>query len=175
MERLKPLDLEKIQFRRSVRGYDPQQVDDVCKRAAKEIETLLAELKEARDAAERANEKLGHYLAQENTLKEALVLAQKTADETRALAQKEAEHIREKAQADALATAEQFQERINDLRWDLERIRLERQKFIVHFKAVLQEQLQALDEGRSAQFAFISLDQPSTELPTDTEPEAAAS
>jgi len=163
MDRLKPLDLERIQFRRTLRGFDPKQVDDVRRRATKEIETLLEELKETREVADSALRQLEQYRAQEDTLREALVLAQKTADETRALAQREAELIREKAQNDAVSTADQFQERINDLRWDLERLRLERQKFVIHFRAVLQEQLQALDEGRSAQFTLVNLESAESE------------
>ncbi|MBV6457062.1 MAG: hypothetical protein HONBIEJF_00168 [Fimbriimonadaceae bacterium] len=171
MDRLTPIDLERIQFRRSMRGYDRKQVEEVRQRATKEIETLLSELKEAREIAETALRHVENYRSQEDTLKEALVLAQKTADETRALAQKEAEYIREKAQSDALTTADQYQERINDLRWDLERLRLERQKFVIHFRAILQEQLQALDEGRSAQFTLVNLE---TLDPAENE-EAAAS
>jgi cell division initiation protein len=118
MERLLPIDLERLQFRRTLRGYDPRSVDDWKTRSATEIETLIKELAAMREACERQSGELETLRAQEDTLKNALVLAQKAADETRALAHKEAELIL----ADARGKVRQAHEEVERLRLEATRL-----------------------------------------------------
>jgi cell division initiation protein len=149
MDRLKPIDLEKANPKRSFRGYEPRESDELFRRAAKEIEMLLSELKLAIEERDRLRAELASFHSQESTLKEALLLAQRTADETRANAHRQADVIVEEAQQRAAQLNQEAQTRLNDVRFEIERLQLERKKFLSHFRALLEGHLAALTEPAS--------------------------
>src|SRR5690348_5082053 len=101
LERIWPIDLERVDLKKSLRGYDRSQVQDLMNRAAKEMASLRSELDEAKSENPRIKQELDSLRAQENTLKETLILAQRTADDTRASAHKEADLITEQARQKA--------------------------------------------------------------------------
>jgi cell division initiation protein len=146
MERIMPIDLERAELKRVLRGYDRAQVQTLLQRAAVEMSALRSELDSVIAERNRASQELEGFKAQENTLKEALVLAQRTADETRAGAHHEADIIVEKARQRAAEVETDMQTKINDLRWELERLRLEKQRFLVKYRAILEEQLRDIAE-----------------------------
>lgn len=146
MERLLPIDLERLTLRRAFRGYDRASVDQWLAHASAEIETLLHERDEARNANERLMAELGTHRAQEATLKDALLLAQKAADDTRALAHREAEQIIAQAEA-----------RIARMHEQAEGLRLETVKAAAGLRALADATTKSLDaaplsvvEGRAA-------------------------
>ncbi len=173
MERLRPLDLEKTQFKSSFRGYDKATVDLIVARAAREIETLLGELKHAQETATHALTELEHFRAQESTLKEALILAQKASDETRANAHKQAELIEEQAQQRALELERQAQQKVRDLRWEIERLSLDRHKFEQRLRSLLDEHMRLLDIDRPYQPVLVNLELQENENP-EQEPQTFA-
>jgi cell division initiation protein len=146
MDRILPLDLERAQLRKALRGYDRDQVQALLQRAAKEMSALRGEVETLQSECSKLRQDMDNYRAQENTLKEALVLAQRTADETRAAAHKEADLIVEQARQKVTDTENQMQSKINDLRWELERLRLDKQKFLNGQRALLEAQLRDIAE-----------------------------
>lgn len=154
MDRIKPVDLERIRLRQVLfRGYDKEEVDELLSRVACELETVLRELRQCQDDNERQRGEIEAYRAQENTLKEALILAQKMADETRASAHKEAELIIGETRTKADRLADDLQAKITDLRWELERLRLEKQKFLSRFRSLLDEYLREVTEAQNTEGA----------------------
>jgi DivIVA domain-containing protein len=189
MDRL-PVDLTKTSFEKTFKGYEPAQVDLFVERARMEVATLSAELKEAHDQIESLRKGQEGYVAQENALKEALILAQRTADELRSRAQHDATEMLEKARTESeeLRTTarrdtdelragarreaedlrssahreaesivgearrkgeeldQMYTKKINDLRWDLERLRAERQRFATDFRTTLEGFLSELND-----------------------------
>jgi cell division initiation protein len=146
MERMMPIDFDRAKLKKSFRGYDRSQVDDLLSRASHEIEVLLNEIKQAREVLGKQQADLETYRAQENLLKEALVLAQRTADETRFSAHKESDLILDEARRKADDIEKQAHQKLNDLRWDLERLRLDKQRFTNNFRALLEDHLRGLAE-----------------------------
>lgn len=147
MDRLKPIDLDRHELKKRLRGYDARAADELFRHAAREIETLLGELKAASEEREKQRRDLDGFLAQETTLKEALLLAQKTADETRASAHKQAELIVEEANQRAAQIHQEMQGRLNDLRWDVEKLQIERKKFLGQFRSLLEQYLASVGEN----------------------------
>jgi len=137
MDRLMPIDLERAQLRKSFRGYETSAVDDLVKRSAETLGSLLVETASLRDEVERQRQELDRTRLQENTLKDALMLAQKAADDTRAAAHRHGENILEEARQAALAEKIAVQQQITEMRWDLERLRTEKQRFEAEFKSML--------------------------------------
>jgi len=146
MERIMPIDLERAELKKSMNGYDRTQVQSLLQRAAREMSSLRGEVEALQAENGKIQRELETHRSQENTLKEALLLAQRTADETRASAHKEADLILEEARQKANDIEQQNQSKINDLRWELERLRLEKQKFLSQFRAMLEAQLRDVAE-----------------------------
>ena len=144
MERLKPIDLERAPLKRKLGGYDRNQTEELLSQAAEEIGRLLAENQTLRVELESARAEASRYRSTESMLTEALVLAQRAADETRAAAQKQAENILEDARISALAERTNGQQKVSELRWEIERLRLDSQKFRDEYRALLERELRNL-------------------------------
>src|SRR5579871_4194617 len=98
-QRLTPIDILNLRFRRSLRGYSVADVDDFVRRVAGDLEAVLTEYAAQKERLGVQERELAQYHAMEATLRDALVLAQKTADETRAAAHARAEASLHEAQA----------------------------------------------------------------------------
>ena len=145
MDRIMPIDLERAEIRKTFRGYDTNTVDDLLRASARTIEILLSEAQQLREQNERQRFELDRTRADENTLKDTLVLAQKTADETRAAAQKHADAIIEEARQTALAERVACQQKLSEMRWEIEKMRHERSRFTEEMRDILTRQLRELD------------------------------
>lgn len=146
MERIMPIDLERAQLRTRFRGFDRDQVQALLQRSAKEMSALRGDMDALTTENAKLQQEVQSFRTQENTLKEALILAQKTADDTRAAAHRESELIQERARQKASEVESQMQSRINDLRFELEQLRLEKQKFLSNYRAILEAQLRDIAE-----------------------------
>ncbi len=83
-QRLTPVDILNLRFRRKIRGYAPAEVDELLRRVAADLEHALAEGATLRERLTVMERELTQYRTMEATLRDALVLAQKAADQTRA-------------------------------------------------------------------------------------------
>lgn len=146
MDRVTPLDLERVRIPRALRGYKTSAVDALLAQASAEIERLLVELKELRTEHGHAGKELDRFRSQEKLMTEALLLAQKTADETRAAAHKEAELILEHARQQAADYKRGIDKETDRLHWDAERLRADQEAFEGRFRALLHEFQQRLDQ-----------------------------
>lgn len=146
MERMMPLDLERAELQKALRGYEVTQVQALLQRAAKEMATLRSENETAQTELVKLRQEVERFRSQENTLKEALILAQRTADETRASAHKESDLILEEARQKSADVETSMQSKINDLRWEIERLRLDKQKFLNSYRGMLEAQLRDIAE-----------------------------
>lgn len=137
MERIMPIDLENVQLRKSLGGYDRRAVETLLKDTARSMESLLTENAALREELDRQRVDLVGYRTQEETLREALLLAQRAADETRAAAHRQADAILEEARQAALAEKMAVQQKLSEMRWELEKLRQERQRFADEFRELL--------------------------------------
>ena len=120
-------------FSRTLRGYDPDQVNNFLDKVINQVESMVSELKE-KDAKleelrnfeiENRNlrEKLSQYERMEGTLNKAMVMAQKTSEQIKVSAHSEGEAIIENAKKnasriinEALMKAEKTEQEANMLR-----------------------------------------------------------
>jgi len=137
MDRIMPIDLERAKLKKSLRGYDTRAVEELLARASQALQALLGENADLREQVERQWRDLEKTKLEENTLKDALILAQKAADETRAAAQKHADAILEEARQSALAEKVAVQQQVSEMRWEIERMKIDRKRFEEDFKALL--------------------------------------
>lgn len=144
LDRLLPIDLERIEIRGALNGYHRDTVDQIVLRCAHEIETLLGELKSAREEVERSRTELLSYRSKETMITEALVLAQRTADETRASAHQQAHLIVEEGRVQASRTTTEVEIQLQSARAELESLKAERAQFLATYRAFLETTLKNL-------------------------------
>ncbi len=156
MERLKEDELDPKKLPVSFRGFDRRAVAELLKKVeetlqvvASDVDQARLEAAEQRSRAERAEADLEVLRSDEGSLKEALLTAQKASEEIRANALRQADHILEEARQQAARTESELQERLNDIRWELEKLSIDRQRFLNSFRSLLEEYLAGLVEGHA--------------------------
>lgn len=140
-----PIDLEHTNFKRAFRGYAPEGVDQLIQRCSQEIETLLGENVRLRDQIAGLEETVARYRMEEQTLRDSIVMAQRAADDTRASANRHADVILEEARQSALAEKIAVQQKVSELRWEIERLKDERRRHMGEYKAFLERQLREIE------------------------------
>lgn len=83
MDRIMPIELDRVRLKRRLRGYDLEEVDELVKVCARTIESLQIENVSLREENARQKSELNRVAAQEGVLRDTLTMAQKAADETR--------------------------------------------------------------------------------------------
>ncbi|NLG85284.1 MAG: DivIVA domain-containing protein [Firmicutes bacterium] len=107
---LTPVDLETTVFRRGFRGYRVHEVQEFMARLTKDYERLYRENIELKEKIEAYEAKLANYREAEQTLQNALLLAEKTAEEIKQTSQKQAELLLQEAEH----RAEQIRTRVKE-------------------------------------------------------------
>jgi len=135
-----PLDIRKQEFRRKMRGYDPEEVQGFLDRVASALEEANATNATLEERMKEAENRLGHYRLIEQNLQDAAITVQKSLDETKRLAEKEAELIIREAHSRAEKEAASLQDRIQSLQTDIATLEMQRTNFLVRLRAVVRSQ-----------------------------------
>ncbi|TCL69934.1 cell division initiation protein [Hydrogenispora ethanolica] len=107
---LTPVELETVIFRRGMRGYKVREVQSFMSQISTDYEFLYRENNELKAKLDEVQTKLEQYVQKEETLRNALVLAQETAEEQIGSAKLKADIIVKEAQFQA----EQMKGRVKD-------------------------------------------------------------
>lgn len=144
-KRLTVIEIETQHFRRCFRGYDPKEVRNFLQELARDYEAALWNNQQLREELATLQEEVERYRTIENTLKEALVLAQRSADETRTNAHREAELILQEARRQAAEIESQAYQKIEHLSLQIETLQARRNALLIELRTLLQTHLQALE------------------------------
>jgi cell division initiation protein len=91
MPMITPVDLETTVFRRGMRGYNTGEVQEFMVRITHDYEHLYRENIELKEKIEDLQSQLSQYHVMEETLRNALILAQESATEVKNVAQSKAD------------------------------------------------------------------------------------
>jgi len=143
--RITPMDIEQQEFSRSFRGYNEEEVDDFLDKIVKDYEELINENARLNEEIEKMQEKLKEFSQIEETLRSALLNAQKSAEEIRERVEDEAKIIIEKAEASAKALKQKILQREDLVKNEIDSLR--RYKFIFKekFKSMLNLYLKMIE------------------------------
>lgn len=131
----------------AIRGYDQHQVDALLKQDADQIGALKAQLQFKENELEKLRAELEALKGRESRLGDTLMLAQRTADEVIAAAHQESARLLEEGKKKAEEAGKDAKSTIENLKWDVERLRLEKQNFINSFRTLLEGHLRELAEA----------------------------
>lgn len=115
---LTPLDVRKKRgdFKKMLRGYDPQEVDTFLELVAERLEVLVKESMTLQERTELLAEQVKSQQGREKAIQEALVTAQTLREDIAQQAAREAEAIREQAKREAEMVTRQAEAEARQLR-----------------------------------------------------------
>lgn len=146
---LTPLDIQNKVFSRAFRGYNPVEVDAFLDEIVREMERLAKDNSTMREQIEHLTSKVTQYEKLEDTLHNALLVAQQAADEMKANAEKEAQLIIEQAKRDGEAMIASMREDVRAAEQRLQELYRYASRFRARVKGLLTAQLSLLeDEGK---------------------------
>lgn len=142
---LTPIDIQNKEFSRSIRGLSPAEVDEFLNRVAKDYEELIKDNIAAKEQIAQLKEKLGHYHKLEETLHNAIVVAQETAEDVKRNASKEADLIRREAEKDASRIVDEARYKASRILTEHEEVYKQAQIYKMRFRSLVEAQLSALE------------------------------
>jgi len=141
---LTPLDIHNKEFRRGMRGYREDDVDDFLDKVVSDFEALLKENATLKDQVTDIQQRLDQYRQLESTLHSTLIVAQETADAVKESARKEAELIVQEAGQRAQATREREAAEIRKAEEHLAEVGRRTIAFRAQVRSLLESQLELL-------------------------------
>lgn len=141
---LTPLDIQNQEFKRVLRGYSEDEVDDFLDKVVTDFEALLKQNQQLRDELEELRSRVEQYRQLENTLHSALIVAQETAEEVKQSARKEAQLIVREAEEDAVRIGKAAEVRVRESEERLTQIQREAQAFRAQLRSLLESHLELL-------------------------------
>lgn len=145
--RLTPLDIHNKEFTKSFRGYNEDEVDEFLDLVVAEFEGFIRENEELHASILGLQSRIGHYKGLEETLKNAIVLAQKAADQIKESATREANAIIEEAHRQADRTRSEAEELRKRTYENLETERQKAVRFRTEMRTLLQSTLEMFDDN----------------------------
>jgi len=144
MPRLTPLEIQKHEFSRKWKGFDPVEVEQFLALVAEELEELTRTASDYETRHRILQEENAEHRERERILKETLLTAQRASDDSRQAAAKQAELIVREAQDsgerlthNAMQRAADVEKAIHELKIQRANFRLQLQKMLELFQTVL--------------------------------------
>ena len=143
--RITPMDIEQQEFSRSFRGYNEEEVDDFLDKIVKDYEELINENVRLNEELEKMQEKLKEFSEIEESLRNALLNAQKSAEEMKGRVESEAKIIIEKAVMEAKALKNQVLQSEDLMKNEIDNLRRYKFTFKEKFKSMLNLYLKMIE------------------------------
>ena len=90
--KLTPMDIKNKEFKKAIRGYAADEVDEFMEEIVENYEELFKENSRLKDTVSRIREKVEHYEKLEDTIQNTLLLAQNAADQAKESSQNESDN-----------------------------------------------------------------------------------
>lgn len=144
---LTPLEIMQREFRKILRGYDPEEVRHFIESVADEVATLLKDNAAHVERIAELEERVKAHESQEESLRNTLVTAQRMTEEIKANAKREGELIIREAESRAQRLTAEAQARVAEIQKEILDLRRQRDLFVATLRAHLQAHLELLQGG----------------------------
>lgn len=148
-DRITAMEVQSQTFKKTMRGYDPDSVDLYLRSLAEELERLNLENGTLREAVGEKERALASHREREETLRQTLVSAQKMAEEIKSQSQNESELIVKEARLRAERLLADAQDQLAAIEEEIQRCRLERDRFENRLKSTVEEHLSLIEMRRA--------------------------
>ena len=144
---LTSLDVVNQSFKKCMRGYDPVEVDEFLDHVAGSLQAYVQKIKDQEQELVQKREKLGQFESIRESIQEALIMAQRTAEERVQGARMQADSIISEARSKVDRMVRDAEDEMEALRIDMGRLRSSRQQYVDEFRELLQKFDALLDES----------------------------
>lgn len=155
------MDIHNHQFKKSIRGYNENEVDDFLDRIVADFEKLQREIDRLKNQINTNEVEMEKYRKLERTMNDTLLVAQKTADEVISAARKNAEEmkettarecqtIREQARLEAQQQLKAANAKRDAILEDYSKIVSEKNSFLLKIRTALESELAITNQNLNA-------------------------
>ena len=148
MPRVTPLEIQKHEFTRKWKGFDPVEVETFLALVAEDREEIARANADLTTRVERLTEENAEHRERERILKETLLTAQVASETIRAQAQKQAELSIREAQVNAERLTHSALQRSADIEKAIQELKLHRANFRLQLQKMIELFQQVLDFDR---------------------------
>lgn len=138
---LTPLDVRRYDFGRTLRGYDPERVEQFRTQVAEELERLTRQTQELEAKAKGFHEQLRAFRERDKALNDALVSAQQLRGEIREQSEREAQLIIREAKSEADRHLEGSRTEIRKLEAQIVELDRARRSHLAQLRVMVERQL----------------------------------
>lgn len=132
-----PLEIKSHGLKKSFKGYDVREVEELRDMAADALEESAKEIMALQEKLKDLTERNREYAANETILRETITTAQKMVDDLKMNARKEADLVVAEAKLHAEEIIRQAQSRAAQVQDDIYRLRRQRKELEASIKAVI--------------------------------------
>lgn len=143
--RLTPNDIKNKEFKRGMRGYNADEVDEFLDNICEEYEACFKENSLLKEKIAAANDKLDHYTKIETTIQNTLLLAQNASEQAKLSAQKEAELLLKNANETAQKIIDKAQGDVVAINDEYDKIKQEFIQFRAKYRSFMTAQLETFE------------------------------
>lgn len=136
--KLTPLEIRQHNFKKSLRGYEPNEVDSFLELAAESLEEAAKRVHGLEEKLNRMAHRLEEHEGREKVLKETLTTAQKMVEDIKNNARKEAELIVSEANLKSDEIIKNAQKRVIELQEEIHQLKRQRLEFQSAIKSLLE-------------------------------------
>ena len=142
-----PLDIENKTFNKQlVNGYSTEEVHEFMTAILKDYEKIYKENIEYKDKIAVLNQGIQHYKSIEDTLQNALIVAQGTADSVKQNAKAEADNIVKEAEINAMKAVDDISHKVVEKQMQLDEAKKQFDIYKAKMESLLISQLEILKE-----------------------------
>jgi cell division initiation protein len=161
--KLTPLDIRKQEFKKVMRGFDPEEVEAFLGMVADELESLIHERNKLSDELIKLRTQLRDYQQVEHTLRDTLMKATSTVEESRVNSLREAELRIQEAELQAEKIVVNAKDELQELRHEISLLRTQKESFSRRLRHLLESQIELIDVlGMDDVTTLESADEPRT-------------
>lgn len=146
MSTILPKDIKKTDFKKTLRGYDANEVDAFLETVCLRYERLYDENISLTEKVKILTSDIDLYKENETTLQKAIVKAQDLAEEILGNAKKRAENIVKESELNAQKILQNTEKEIMGKKQELEELKLRNEKLVEDVKLFFLEKLNEMDE-----------------------------
>ena len=139
------MDINNKEFKKGLRGYNADEVDEFLDKVAEEYEVIYKENSNLKEKASFLEEKLEHHVQIEATIQSTLVLAQNAAEQVKTCAQKESELIINNANDSSQKLIDKAHNDVLKVNDEYDRTKQEFAKFRTKFRNFMNCQIEMFD------------------------------
>ena len=162
---LTPVEIENKEFKKGIRGFREDEVDEFLDIVKEDFETLYRENIDLKEKIKMYQDQINKYENIEETLKATLITAQTAAEDTCSAANKKAKIIVEEAELRSRQIIEQANNRVIEIRKEYDSLVKEFKIFRNKFKSLLEDEIRSIDD------IFCDIDENSLEKMDDLQRE----